>query len=124
LILSGIREDQRAVAVGHLSLQHFPGQLYLNGGRWAGQQLIDAAYIHDAISPSALNPAYGYLWWLNTTGRTAAAPRSMYFAAGARGQFCFTLPEQDMVIATMGFGAAQLSADAAWDVLRQVLPAG
>ena len=100
------------------------GQLYLNGGRWAGKQLVDASYIEAAISPSQLNPAYGYLWWLNTTGRTAAAPRSMYFAAGARGQFCFTLPEQDMVIATMGFGAAQLSADAAWDVLRQVLPSG
>ena len=99
------------------------GQLYLNRGRWAGKQLIDASYIDAAISPSQLNPAYGYLWWLNGAGRTAAAPRSMYFAAGARGQFCFTLPEHDMVIATMGFGAAQLSADAAWDALRDVLPA-
>jgi CubicO group peptidase (beta-lactamase class C family) len=98
------------------------GQLYLNEGRWAGRQLIDARYIKQAITPSALNSGYGYLWWLNTAGRIAAAPRSMYYAAGARGQFCFTLPEHDMVIATMGFGAAQLSADAAWDALRGVLP--
>ena len=98
------------------------GQLYLNGGRWNGEQLIDAQYIRDAIAPSKLNPGYGYLWWLNTAGRVAAAPRSMYFAAGARGQFCFTLPEQDMVIATMGFGQTQLTADAAWAALRNILP--
>jgi len=99
------------------------GQLYLNNGRWNGQQLIDAQFIRDAITPSKLNAGYGYLWWLNSAGRIAAAPRSMYYAAGARGQFCFTLPEQDMVIATMGFGATQLSADAAWAALRNVLPA-
>jgi CubicO group peptidase (beta-lactamase class C family) len=99
------------------------GQLYLNGGRWDGRRLIAADYIAAAITPSPLNPAYGYLWWLNGAGRTAAAPRSMYMAAGARGQFCFVLPEQNMVVATMGFGAAQLSADAAWDALRQTLPA-
>jgi CubicO group peptidase (beta-lactamase class C family) len=98
------------------------GQLYLHDGRWGERQLIDSRYIKRAITPSALNAGYGYLWWLNTEGRVAAAPRSMYYAAGARGQFCFTLPEQDMVIATMGFGAAQLSADAAWDALRGVLP--
>lgn len=100
------------------------GQLYLNNGRWAGEQLIDASYIRDAVSPSQLNPGYGYLWWLNQAGRVPAAPRSMFYAAGARGQFCFTLPEHDMVIATMGYGEQQLSADAAWAALAPVLPPG
>lgn len=99
------------------------GQLYLNKGRWGGEQLIDADYIRDSVNPSAHNPAYGYLWWLNRSGRTPGAPRSMYFAAGARGQFCFVLPQHDMVIATMGFGAAQLSAPDAWKALGPVLPA-
>ncbi len=98
------------------------GQLYLNHGRWGGNQLIANTYIREAITPSRLNGGYGYLWWLNHEGRVAAAPRSMYYAAGARGQFCFTLPEQDMVIATMGFGEQQLSADAAWAALAPVLP--
>jgi CubicO group peptidase (beta-lactamase class C family) len=98
------------------------GQLYLNKGRWGGEQLIAADYIRDAVNPSAHNPAYGYLWWLNRSGRTPGAPRSMYFAAGARGQFCFVLPEHDMVIATMGFGATQLSAPDAWKALGPVLP--
>lgn len=98
------------------------GQLYLNQGRWAGQQFIDAAYVRDAISPSRLNGGYGYLWWLNREGRIRAAPREMYYAAGARGQFCFVLPAHDMVIATMGFGEKQLSSDGAWDALAPVLP--
>jgi len=99
------------------------GQLYLNKGRWAGRQLVAADYIRDATTPSAHNPAYGYLWWLNASGRTPNAPRSMYFAAGARGQFCFVLPDHDMVIATMGFGEKQLSATEAWAALGPALPA-
>ncbi|MGI1678816.1 MAG: beta-lactamase family protein [Cellvibrionaceae bacterium] len=98
------------------------GQLYLNGGRWNGEQLISEHYIRDAISASAVNPAYGYLWWLNYTGRVEHAPTSMYFAAGARGQFCFVLPEQDMVIATMGFGKKVLSANDAWEHFSKILP--
>lgn len=99
------------------------GQLYLNGGRWAGDQLIDAAYIAEAVTPSPRNPNYGFLWWLNTGRRVPAAPEEMYYAAGARGQFCFVLPRQDMVIATMGFGEAVLSAEDAWEALAPVLPA-
>lgn len=97
------------------------GQLYLNGGRWDGRQLIDADYISRATSPSPANSSYGFLWWLNAAARVPAAPVSMFFAAGARGQFCFVLPDQEMVIATMGFGAAQLSAETAWDALGPVI---
>lgn len=97
------------------------GQLYLNEGRWAGTQLVAADYVRQAITPSPLNPSYGFLWWLNSAGRTPLAPRSMFFAAGARGQFCFVLPETRTVIATMGFGAATLSADQAWAALGPAL---
>ena len=97
------------------------GQLYLNGGRWDGRQLIDEDYIDQATTPSPANPSYGFLWWLNAAARVPAAPASMFFAAGARGQFCFVLPDQEMVIATMGFGPAQLSAETAWDALGPVI---
>ena len=99
------------------------GQLYLNRGRWADGQLVSADYIDRALTPSRVNPSYGYLWWLNGEGRVPAAPRDMVFAAGARGQFCFVLPRHDMVVATMGFGAEQLSAQEAWLALAPVLPA-
>ncbi|MET0338545.1 MAG: serine hydrolase [Caulobacter sp.] len=97
------------------------GQLYLDKGVWSGRRLIDATFITEALSPSPLNRGYGFLWWLNTDGRVASAPRSMAFAAGARGQFCFVLPDQDLVVATMGFGREQLSVEKAWAVLAPAL---
>lgn len=97
------------------------GQLYLDKGQWGGRPLISADYIRQSLTPSPLNPAYGYLWWLNASGRVAGAPRDMAFAAGARGQFCFVLPSHDLVVATMGFGQAQLTADAAWAALGPAL---
>lgn len=90
------------------------GQLYLNRGRWGGEQFIAADYIDSTLAPSPRNPSYGYLWWLNGSGRVTSAPRNMVFAAGARGQFCFVLPSRDMVVATLGFGEAQLTADQFW----------
>ena len=98
------------------------GQLYLNGGRWEDEQLIDADYIRAAITSTELNPSYGYLWWLNYDGLIQNAPRNMYYAAGARGQFCFVLPDHDMIIATMGFGQESLSGEEAWAALGPVLP--
>ncbi|WP_369062307.1 serine hydrolase domain-containing protein [Caulobacter sp. 73W] len=97
------------------------GQLYLDKGMWGGRQLIAADYVTQSLTPSPLNPAYGFLWWLNASGRVTGAPRDMAFAAGARGQFCFVLPSRDLVVATMGFGSAQLSADAAWAALGPAL---
>ena len=97
------------------------GQLYMNGGRWNGRQLIASDFINEAISPSPHNPDYGFLWWLNTSGRVQNAPQSMYFAAGARGQFCFVVPDRKLVIATMGFGKEQLSASKAWDALSSII---
>lgn len=97
------------------------GQLYLDNGTWNGRQLIDPAFIAAAITPSPRNPDYGFLWWLNTSGKITKAPRSMYFAAGAFGQFCFVIPERRLVVATMGFGKSQLNGDAIWEPLAPVL---
>jgi CubicO group peptidase (beta-lactamase class C family) len=80
------------------------GQLWLNGGRWNGEQLVDAAYVAESIQPSARNPGYGFLWWLNADqGRFPSGSKSLYFASGAFGQIVFVVPERDLVIATMGF---------------------
>jgi CubicO group peptidase (beta-lactamase class C family) len=98
------------------------GQLYLDRGCWAGEQLIAEEYVAGATAPSPLNPDFGWLWWLNGAERGPAAPTSMFFGAGARGQFCFVLPDHDVVIATMGFGTETLSAADAWNELAAILP--
>ena len=42
------------------------GLFALRGGEWEGQQLISKPYFKQATTPSQdLNPAYGFLWWLN-----------------------------------------------------------
>lgn len=98
------------------------GQLYLNRGRWADRQLIAPEYVSAAISPTPLRKGYGLLWWLNADRSVPDAPESMFFAAGALGQYCFVLPDHDMVIATMGFGRDPLSAQHAWRTFRKALP--
>jgi CubicO group peptidase (beta-lactamase class C family) len=101
------------------------GQLWLNKGAWDGKQLIDAQYIKDATTPSVNNPAYGYLWWLNRTHRVTKAPETMFFAGGAFGQYAFVLPEQNMVIATMGFSresSPSQDPNLLWDALATTLP--
>ena len=46
------------------------GQLYLDGGRWGGQQLIGADWVKQSLTPHARmeedGTDYGYLWWLHT----------------------------------------------------------
>lgn len=99
------------------------GQLWLNGGRWAGRQLVSADYVRQAVSPSARNPNYGFLWWLNGEGRLPQAPCSMFNASGAFGQYVFVVPEERLVIATMGFDEArppQIDGQL-WAVLRPAL---
>lgn len=44
------------------------GQVWLNGGRWEGQQLIPAAHVRRAtsrVNPEMPGPPYGYNWFLN-----------------------------------------------------------
>ena len=41
------------------------GLLFLNNGKWNSQQLLSEAWISEATAPSAPNPNYGYMWWLN-----------------------------------------------------------
>ena len=97
------------------------GQLYLNKGAWGTGRILSEQYVTEATSPSQLNPAYGYLWWLNTEASAPQAPRTMHFAAGALGQYCFVLPDQDVVVSTMGFGRPGLSVEAAWDALAPAI---
>ena len=78
------------------------GQLWLNRGRWGGQQLVDGAFVDQAITGSPQNPNYGFLWWLNTSGRLPG-PRRLAYAYGAFGQMAYVLPDERIVVATMGY---------------------
>lgn len=80
------------------------GQLYLNGGAWEGERLLDPEWVAEATRthiPTGVGVAeedrqdwdqgYGFQFWQCRHG---------YRGDGAYGQFCVVLPEQDAVIAT------------------------
>lgn len=94
------------------------GLLMLNKGKWANNTLLtDTTYYHNMVNSSqTLNPAYGYLWWLN--GKTSFmvpgfqfvfngslhpnAPADMVSALGKNGQIINIVPSQNLVMIRMG----------------------
>lgn len=82
----------------HAEDQARVGQLMLGRGAWGGRQLIDAGWIAQSLTPCALNPNYGFLWWLNTGhGQYRGAPETSFFAKGAGGNITWVEPEAGIV---------------------------
>jgi CubicO group peptidase (beta-lactamase class C family) len=75
------------------------GQLYLNGGRFEGRQLVPEEWIEESWRPTGTSPwnghDYGYLWWIRRWGGERA-----YFAWGYGGQFIVLVPRLDLVVVT------------------------
>lgn len=81
----------------HAEDQALIGRLVLNRGQWAGREIIPARWFDLSLAPSALNPSYGFLWWLNAAGRFPDAPRDSVFAFGAGGNYTWIWPEGEVV---------------------------
>ena len=63
------------------------------------QQIISEQYVKLATTPSAHGPDYGFLWWLNTTGKEwSGSPTNIFEARGAGGNIIFVDPGHDLVI--------------------------
>jgi len=73
------------------------GQLYLDGGRFEGRQLVPEEWIDASWSSTGSSPwnghGYGYLWWIRRWGGERA-----YFAWGYGGQFIVVVPRLDLVL--------------------------
>ncbi|MBI5567339.1 MAG: serine hydrolase [Chloroflexi bacterium] len=115
--------DAAGLPIGGWGLQLTPrdmaklGYLYLQGGRWAGHQIISTEWIQTATHAHAQaegNLDYGYQWW------TQSSPIA-YAALGRYGQTIFVVPQFDLVIVT----TAQLdNHDAIFQLIDQyILPA-
>ena len=90
------------------------GALMLRGGVWNGRRLIDGSYMEELRTPSAANPGYGFLTWLNAGERyinagfparrlrehriIESAPNDLYFSWGFHGEHAFVIPSLDMVV--------------------------
>jgi CubicO group peptidase (beta-lactamase class C family) len=73
------------------------GQLYLDGGRFEGRQLVPEEWIESSWRSTGSSPwnghGYGYLWWIRRWGGERA-----YFAWGYGGQFIVVVPRLDLVL--------------------------
>lgn len=78
------------------------GQLMLNGGEYADQQIVSEEWVRDSFATyirSNFNPYdYGYMWWNRTVGN-----HQVYFAWGFGGQYIFMIPELDSVVVMTSF---------------------
>jgi CubicO group peptidase (beta-lactamase class C family) len=97
------------------------GLLSLAKGNWDGNPVLnDPAYFEAMTTPSQnLNPAYGYLWWLNGSSFHLLpglqfpfqgsiipnAPDDMFAALGKNDQKIYVVPSQSLVVVRCGDSA-------------------
>jgi CubicO group peptidase (beta-lactamase class C family) len=94
------------------------GQLYLQGGKWDGRQVVPAAWVAEATRKQVATRTDGAPDWQQGYGFQFWMSRHGYRGDGAYGQYCLVLPGQDAVIAiTAGTENMPGILDAAWDHL-------
>ena len=95
--------NSRGITIGWGELRMRPhdmakiGYLYLNKGRWDGEQIIPAAWVAASTGKqiaATLQDGYGYQWWITDDG--------VYSAQGYAGQYIFVVPEHELVVAFTG----------------------
>lgn len=77
-------------------------QLYLNGGKWNGAQIVSADWVKKSTTPhSQANDTndYGYLWWLHAfkVGESEKSYQA-YYMTGNGGNKIAVFPDLDMVV--------------------------
>ena len=101
------------------------GLLYLQGGKWNGEQLISQEWIDFVTTPAPSTADrgnfYGGQWWLVPDDRTDV-PANAYSTAGNRGQYVIVVPSHDVVIVRRGLDYKGQGFDN-FDLTREVLKA-
>ena len=76
------------------------GTMYLNGGRWKGEQVVPKEWVSESVVPrisSWGDSQYGYQWWLHS-GRVSGEDVDWFAARGYGDQLIAVVPSLDMVI--------------------------
>jgi CubicO group peptidase (beta-lactamase class C family) len=75
------------------------GLLWERNGKWGTKQIVSPEYIKMATTASAHGPDYGFLWWLNTTGKQyPGSPITTYEARGQGGNVIHIDAVHDLVV--------------------------
>jgi CubicO group peptidase (beta-lactamase class C family) len=107
------------------------GQLFLNGGRWNGKQIVSKRWVKESTKQqvgAGQLPAwfsadgYGYQWWLGSfqvRGQTVES----YSARGQGGQFIIVFPTLQMVAVFTSWNDNELLGQPLDMLQRYILPA-
>jgi CubicO group peptidase (beta-lactamase class C family) len=100
------------------------GTMILKGGIGTeGRRVVSQAGLVAMLTPSATNPAYGRLWWLNGSAYTirasgrnegplvAAAPADMIAAFGALDRRLYIVPSKRLIVVRTGAAAVDQDFD-------------
>jgi CubicO group peptidase (beta-lactamase class C family) len=94
------------------------GMLYVQGGRWNGEQLLPDDWTDFVRTPApASNKRYGAFFWLASASRWPI-PKDAYFMQGSGGQYTFIIPTHDLVVVRMGHDRGEVAGNRG---LRQAL---
>jgi CubicO group peptidase (beta-lactamase class C family) len=105
------------------------GQLYRNGGRWNGKQIIPRAWVDKTLAKQVRrgpgdNEHYGYLFWydrLNSRGKQ----HELFFASGNGGNKIYLFQDQPLVvvIAATAYNTWHMHRQATSMMEQYILPA-
>ena len=121
----GITAGAYGLSLRTEDIAHF-GQLFLQKGKWKGQQLVPSQWIAEATARQTSNGSspnsdwdqgYGYQFWRSR--------HNTYRGDGAFGQYCMVIPELDAVVAiTSGVRNMQQVMNLVWDRLLPAMKPG
>jgi CubicO group peptidase (beta-lactamase class C family) len=94
------------------------GYLTLRRGKWKDKQLLSEEWVRMALTPTPVQPTYGFMnWFLNTDRKfMASAPASAFAHMGAGTNMVYVDPENDLVIV-----ARWIEREACDGLIRRVL---
>jgi CubicO group peptidase (beta-lactamase class C family) len=111
------------------------GYLYLQGGRWRGQQILAEEFVRLAGRPGKENAGlaefdethgnasehYSLLWWNNGDGTIPGVPRDAFWSWGLYDSLVVVIPSLDLVIARAGPKGWARTSTEHYDVLKPFL---
>jgi CubicO group peptidase (beta-lactamase class C family) len=99
--------DEKAYCCFNASARDFAriGKLYLDSGKWNGEQIVPVDYALNSVTAAPLvdaggkpNTTYGYSWWLIPDYKG----HRVFYARGILGQYVFAIPDKDMIVVRLG----------------------
>lgn len=109
------------------------GMLVAEDGVWGDQRIVSHAYLRQALTPSATNSCYGYLFWLGPgcAENPEFLPADMYSMSGLGLQHVFIIPSLDLMVVWTGVfgthttkglsGILQYGVEVPYEFFRQLL---